>query len=187
MTPFIFLLIAALITTLLKWGVDAVVPPISMPSSFSQNAQLAPLLAMQKQGMASSGGMISTLIVLPIFLLLAAFITTAVWHVSLMILGGANKPFEATYRVYCYVAGACALLSMVPCCGPFISLGWNIVASMIGLSKVHGIGSGKALTAILLPLILCCGLCSVGSYFLWNALSGNPEFMDAFNKALKDQ
>jgi hypothetical protein len=53
------------------------------------------------------------------------------------------------------------------------------------LSKVHEISTGKAVAAILLPLVLCCGLCGVGFYFFFQAMSGNPEFMNAFNEALK--
>jgi hypothetical protein len=122
---------------------------------------------------------------LPIGVLLGSFLMAGVWHLALMIFSGANKPFEATYRVYCYVAGSCAWLGLIPFCGPFISFVWNLVAASIGLAKVHQIGTGKATTAVLLPLILCCGCCVTSLYFLWGSLAGNPEFMNAFNSALK--
>lgn len=88
---------------------------------------------------------------------LAPFIFGALVHVSLMLLGGAKKTFETTFRVIAFAQGATAPLQLVPCCGGLIALVWNIVASCIGISRAHEIDTGRATMAVLLPLIVCCG------------------------------
>jgi len=88
---------------------------------------------------------------------LAPFIWGAFVHVSLMLLGGAKKTFETTFRVVAFTQGATAPLQLIPCCGGLIALVWNIVASCIGISRAHEIDTGRATMAVLLPLIVCCG------------------------------
>jgi hypothetical protein len=88
---------------------------------------------------------------------IAPFIWAALVHVSLMLLGGAKKTYETTFRVVAFAQGATAPLQLVPCCGGFIALVWNIAANCIGIARAHEIDSGKATLAVLLPLIVCCG------------------------------
>lgn len=148
----------------------------------SQSAEVSRVLA--AQGLGAGVAVVAGLIVLPIFIFIGSFVGAGIWHLSLMVLGGATKPYEATYRVYCYVGGSSALVSLVPCCGGFAAVIWKIVSGSIGLSRVHGISTGKAVAAILLPLLLCCGLCGVGFFFGYQALAGNAEFMDALHQAI---
>jgi len=105
-------------------------------------------------GMTASGvGFISQLIAVAI----APFVWGALVHVALMLLGGAKKTFETTFRVIAFAQGSTALLQLVPCCGWFIALVWNIVASSIGIARAHDTDTGRATFAVLLPLIVCCG------------------------------
>jgi hypothetical protein len=76
-------------------------------------------------------------------------------------LGGANRPFEATFHVVCYSCGAAYLFSIIPFCGGYITPIYSIVLESIGCSRVHQIGIGKAVLAVLLPMIVCCGLIAV--------------------------
>ena len=46
---------------------------------------------------------------------------------------------------------------MVPICGGFAAGVWNIVLECIGLARAHETDTGKAVTAVLLPVIVCCG------------------------------
>jgi hypothetical protein len=96
------------------------------------------------------------------------FIGSAILHLCLMLVGGANRSFETTFRVVCFTGGAANLFSMVPICGGFVALIYSIVLECIGLTRAHQTTTGKALMAIFLPLIACCGLCIV----LMIALSG---------------
>jgi hypothetical protein len=95
---------------------------------------------------------------MPLFILIGSFISSGLMHLSLMLVGGSSKPFEATYRVVCYVSGATYVLLLLPFCGGLIQLVWNIYALTIGFREVHGTTTGKALLAVLLPIFVCCGL-----------------------------
>ena len=92
-----------------------------------------------------------------IMVALAPFIWAALVHVSLMLLGGAKKTYETTFRVIAFSQGATAPLQLVPCCGGLIAVIWNLVASCIGISRAHEIDTGRAIMAVVLPLIVCCG------------------------------
>ena len=95
-------------------------------------------------------------IVIPIAVLIGTFIWTGIVHVFLWILGGAKEGYEATLRVYAYSRGSTALFEWIPFCGTIVAIIWSLVLQIIGLSRVHEIGGGKAALAILLPLALCC-------------------------------
>ena len=94
----------------------------------------------------------------PLLVIIGLFIGSAILHLCLMLVGGANRSFETTFRVVCFTGGAANLFSMVPICGGFIALVYHIVLDCIGLSRAHPTTTGKALLAIFLPLIVCCGL-----------------------------
>jgi hypothetical protein len=97
----------------------------------------------------------------PLLVALGLFIGSAVLHLCLMLIGGANRSFETTFRVACFSGGAANLFSMVPMCGGFIAAIYQVVLNCIGLSRAHQTTTGKALLAIFLPLILCCVVCIV--------------------------
>ena len=110
-------------------------------------------------GVMTPGMLIFALIFLPIFLALGLFISAGITHLSLLLLGGARQSFETTLRVVCFGTGATALFQLLPICGSSIYCVWNLVAQCIGIAKAHEIPTGKAVTAVLLPLLLCC--CSI--------------------------
>jgi hypothetical protein len=97
---------------------------------------------------------------LPAMLLIFYFITAAVIHLMMMIVGGANQPFEATARVLAYTSGSTAIFQILPFCGGFIGLIWSLVVYIIGLAEAHETTMGRAAAAVLLPVLLCC-LCIV--------------------------
>lgn len=116
-------------------------------------------------------GLIVSIFLGPLLLPLGAFISAGLTHLFLMMLGGAKKPFEATFRVVCYGYGAVALLQAVPVCGAFVAAIWGIVLEILGLSAAHGIGGGKATAAVLLPMAICCGL-ALGLFLVFAASMG---------------
>jgi len=91
----------------------------------------------------------------PLFVIIGVFIAAAILHVMLLMLGGADGGFEATVRVVCYVQTA-QLAGIVPFCGGIIALVWTVVLYVIGFSTAHRTSQGKALVAVLLPVVLCC-------------------------------
>jgi hypothetical protein len=102
-------------------------------------------------------GMIFMIILCPIFVALSVFIGSAIIHVCLMLVGGAKKSYETTFRVVCFASGSAQPLLIIPFCGGLISGIWGIVAECIGLTRAHETDLGRAVLAILLPLIVCCG------------------------------
>jgi len=83
------------------------------------------------------------------------FLMVGIHHGVLMLLGGANKGYDATYKVVCYSYSAHAF-GLIPFCGSIASIVFYFVASIIGLSKVHGTEGWKAAVAMLAPYLLCC-------------------------------
>ena len=80
-----------------------------------------------------------TIIVTPVFLIAGVFFTSGLLHLALMLVGGANRPFEATFRVVCYAGGATAVLQLLPLCGGIAASVYNLVLLVIGISTVQAI------------------------------------------------
>lgn len=114
----------------------------------------------------------------PISVLLWIFLSSAVVHLCLMLVGGANRSFETTLRVICYAGGAGHLFSMIPVCGWLIGLVYMIVLECIGLTRAHQTTTGKGLLAIFLPMFLCC--CAVGLLFaaLFGSMGAFAEYLN---------
>jgi hypothetical protein len=97
-------------------------------------------------------------VLMPVLVTIGLFLGSGILHLCLMMVGGANRSFETTFRVACFTAGAANLFSMIPFCGGLIAVVYNIVLECIGLSRAHQTTTGKALLAIFLPMIVCCGV-----------------------------
>src|SRR4051794_4084055 len=97
------------------------------------------------------------IILLPLFIVIGLFIGSAIVHLCLMIVGGANQSFETTFRVLAFSHGSAGPLQIVPLCGGLISGVWAVVCNCIGLARAHETDTGRAVLAIFLPLIVCCG------------------------------
>ena len=113
-----------------------------------------------------------SIMIMPILLAAVAFITSVLIHLALMIIGGANRPFEATFRVVCYSGGSTAVLQLLPVCGAFAATIWNFIVMVLGISAVHKIGTGRAAVAVLLPTLVCCGLLLAAVFALIAAAGG---------------
>jgi hypothetical protein len=102
-------------------------------------------------------GLLVLLVLTPLFVVIGAFIGSAIYHVCLMLLGGASQAFETTFRVICFAGGSISPLLVIPFCGGLVVFVWKIVLYTIGLARAHETDTGRALIAVLLPLIVCCG------------------------------
>ncbi len=98
------------------------------------------------------------IMLLPVMFVATAFVSAGLIHLSLMIIGGAKKPFEATFRVACYSGGATAVFQLLPVCGAIVASVYNFVLMVKGLSQVHSITTLRASIAVILPTLVCCGL-----------------------------
>jgi len=99
----------------------------------------------------------ASVILVPVGVVIFLFIWSGLAHLSLMIVGGANRPFETTFRVLAFTHGSVGPLQIIPICGGGISLVWAIVCNCIGLARAHETDTGRAVLAVFLPLIVCCG------------------------------
>lgn len=96
-------------------------------------------------------------VMVPLGILIQAFVTSGIYHLCLMVLGGARQPYETTFRVVSYSAGATGLLGLIPLCGAVIQGIYALVLAGIGLAYSHETSGVKAAFAVLLPVLLCCG------------------------------
>ena len=108
--------------------------------------------------MAGMGaGSAAFIVLVPLFVIIGLFIGSAIVHLCLMIVGSANQSFETTFRVVAFTQGSTGPLQMIPVCGGLISGVWALVCSCIGLARAHETDTGRAVLAVFLPLIVCCG------------------------------
>jgi hypothetical protein len=105
---------------------------------------------------AGIGG-IFLIVCAPLFVLIGIFVGSAILHVCLLLVGGAKQSFETTLRVVCFGGGSVNPLLVIPFCGGLIVGVWKIVLYCIGLARAHETDSGRAVLAVFLPLIVCCG------------------------------
>ncbi len=97
------------------------------------------------------------LIAMPFLIALSIFVGSAINHVCLMIVGGNKKGFEATFRAISY-AWSGYLFGIIPVIGSTIGAIYSLVLIILGIREGHGITTGKAVLAALLPVIVIAGL-----------------------------
>ncbi len=125
-----------------RFGLQAVVGGSSMGGS---------------SGRFGAVGMLAMIIFSPLLVLLVLFLTAGLIHVCLMLVGGARQSFETTFRVVCFTAGSVNPLQVVPFCGGFVAGVWGLVLYCLGLARAHETDTGRAVLAVFLPLVICCG------------------------------
>jgi hypothetical protein len=102
-------------------------------------------------------GSLVFIILIPLFIVIGAFLGSAILHLCLMIVGGAKQSYETTFRVVCFAGGSVGPLMVIPFCGSAVAGIWKLVLYCIGLARAHETDTGRAVLAVLLPLIVCCG------------------------------
>ena len=89
-----------------------------------------------------------TVILSPIVVTILVFISSAILHLVLLVLGGANHGFQTSFRVVCYSQGA-GVLNLVPFLGAFVGSVWNLVLLATGLRESHQAPAWKSVLAVL--------------------------------------
>jgi hypothetical protein len=92
----------------------------------------------------------------PVVLACLVLVGSAVLHILLVLLKGAPRRFETSFRVFCYSLGVMGWL-VVPCCGALVVLPWGIVSLIIGMKYAHDIAWWKAALSVLLAAFLAGG------------------------------
>ena len=98
---------------------------------------------------------IFALILAPVFIVVGIFIYSLIVHLFLMMVGGDQSGFGATFRVLCY-SNTSQLAQVVPIAGGIIEFVWSLILGLIGLTEAHRTTTGKAAAAVLLPIVACC-------------------------------
>jgi hypothetical protein len=111
-----------------------------------------------------------------------SFIYSGIFHLFLLMFGGARQQFETTYRVHCYAWGASSLCNLIPVVGPVIALGFWVVAMIIGLWTGHETSLGRSIAAVLIPALLsiiaCIGLIFFFVMVVLAGMGGGMEPME---------
>jgi hypothetical protein len=100
---------------------------------------------------------VAFMIVMPAVLVVGAFVSSGMFHLGLMICGGANRPFEVTLRAFCYVSGASSVFQLIPVCGSYVYTIAAVIFLVIGFKEAQRTDILRSLFAVFLPMILCCG------------------------------
>jgi hypothetical protein len=106
-----------------------------------------------------------------VFVVIGVFLAAGIIHLLLLLLGGARRDFEATFRVVSF-AQATSILFLVPFCGQLVGGIWCLVLYVLGLAEAHQIGHGKAAAAVLLPIVLVCCCCAALVFVFAGAIAG---------------
>lgn len=96
-------------------------------------------------------------ITLPFGVAFSIIAGSAVMHLCLMIVGGNKKGFQLTYRVLSY-SYAGSLIGIIPIIGGTVGGIYTLILAVFGFREGHGISTGRAVVAVLLPLIVIVGL-----------------------------
>jgi len=147
--PFLFFLFLASIANIVAVGYQLAFA-LADPAAFKEQAPAFPMELLVPV-------FVGLMCVMPGIVAVIAFFSAGVYHLGLMLTGSAKEGFATTFRVACYVQGSTSVFMLIPFCGQWIQLVWNLIAMSIGLQKAHKIGLFPAIVAVVLPFILLCG------------------------------
>ena len=94
---------------------------------------------------------------IPFMIAFSILIGSGVTHLCLMVVGGNRKGFEATFRAISYSYSA-QLFYIVPFIGNLVGGIYLLILTILGVREGHGITTGRAVLAVLLPVIVAVGL-----------------------------
>ncbi len=110
------------------------------------------------------------LISLPMFEAFTILLASGITHLCLILVGGNKKGFEATFRTFSYANSARLFyiipFFIIPFFAPILIFAltlYHLILIIIGIRECNGISTGKAVLAVLLPLIILIGLGILGA------------------------
>jgi len=118
---------------------------------------MAQLIPMDRIPFQYSISVLQIIVPLPFQQALAVFLGSAIIHLCLMIVGGNNNGYKTTFRAISYSYSG-YLFGVIPFIGLFIGNIYTFILTIIGVREGHGISTGKAILAVLLPAIVIFGL-----------------------------
>ncbi len=116
------------------------------------------------------------LIALPFMIAFSILVGSGITHLCLMIVGGNKKGFESTFRALSYAYGG-NLFGVIPVIGSTIGGIYSLVLTIFGVREGHGISTGKAVLAVLLPLMVLVGLGILAAILLPFLIGSSLKFL----------
>ncbi len=118
---------------------------------------------------------LASLILTPIFAVVALFIGAGIIHLLVMLLARPmSTGFETTFRVIAY-SNVTSLITWVPILGALVGSIWSIVLLVLGVREGHATSTGKAAVIVLIPvavvLFILLVLAAVIGAVIFGALS----------------
>jgi hypothetical protein len=142
-------------------------------SNMEQNLQDVPVAFREAFKMLLENPLISSpdtqLLLAPVIGVFALFLSTIIFHLAMMISGGARNGFEATFRVVAY-AESTAIFHAIPVVGAWIALVYWLVLLVIGNREAHETSTGHAIAGIVLPIFLCFCFIAISIFIFSPAL-----------------
>ena len=118
---------------------------------------MARLIPMHRIPYQYSLNIFQIIVPLPFQQAVAVFLGSAIIHLCLMIVGGNNNGYKTTFRAISYSYSG-YLFGIIPFVGLFIGNIYTFILTIIGVREGHGISTGKAILAVLLPAIVLFGI-----------------------------
>jgi hypothetical protein len=97
--------------------------------------------------------LVFAIISIPFGIAFSIVVGSGATHLCVMIVGGNRKGFQATFRAFSYSHSA-MLFYIVPVIGGFVGFVYFLILAILGVREGHEISTGKAVIAVLLPLIV---------------------------------
>jgi hypothetical protein len=101
----------------------------------------------------------------PLLIPIFVFSNAAMMHLVLVMTGGRNLGFEATFRVVSYSLAA-GVLTLVPLCGGAAWVVWSLMINIFGLYSIHEIDPWRAVVAVIGPMLVCMSVFSLGAILM---------------------
>jgi len=121
-------------------------------------AQMIPqMIPMDRIPFQYSLSILQVILPLPFQQALAIFIGSAILHLSLIIVRGNKHGYKTTFRAVSYSYSG-YLFGIIPFIGLFIGNIYVFILNIIGVREGHEISTGKAILAVLLPVLVIFGL-----------------------------
>jgi len=156
---------------LLGWLTGAVAMIYQGAASLINPSMMLGEEAKYLSGPVLAGIFIGVVILMPLFLLIGAFVSAGLMHVAMMVVGGAKKPFETTFRALAYASASTSVAQVIPLCGATLYMVASIIYSVIALKEAHQTEIWRPIVAFVIVFLLCCGV-GIGFVGLTAAVAG---------------
>lgn len=108
-------------------------------------------------------------IFIPIGVIVGLYLWSGIYHLCAAMLGGRGT-FGDTMRIMSYSSYSTCWFGIIPYCGALAAMIWNAVIAYFGFRHLHGMSTGRAVAAVLLPTLLCLGLAAILVFAVFAAM-----------------